>query len=195
MAQTRRPLTPGPAPALSPDEPTLEQTRNAPTRILARIAIVAIVVGIAVMWGFAFFGPRDSPGRLDDRAFPTAAEPICQAAKADLDALPPAFEAANAGARADVIVQGSDRLDRMIADLRTQVPAGANHDGIEQWLDDWGQYVQDRRDYAAQLRVDPGARFAVTQSDRDKSQITKAVDLFATVNVMGSCATPDDLGG
>ena len=50
-------------------------------------------------------------------------------------------------------------------------------------------------EYAAQLRIDPNARFAVTQSDRDKAQITKAIDLFATVNVMGSCVTPDDLGG
>jgi hypothetical protein len=195
MAQTRRPPESGPRPAPARAAPTLEDTRRSPGRIVARVAIVLTVVGIAVMWGFAFFGSYESPGRLEDRTFPTAAEPICKVAKAEVDALPPAFVAKSATERADVIVQGSDRLDRMIAELRTKVPPGDDAAGINQWLDDWGRYVLDRREYADQLRLDPNARFLVTQSDRDRSQITKGVDLFATVNAMGSCVTPTDLGG
>ena len=36
-------------------------------------------------------------------------------------------------------------------------------------------------------------RFAVTQSERDKSQITGALDRFARINEMAACKIPDDL--
>ena len=69
----------------------------------------------------------------------------------------------------------------------------AETDAELQWLEDWQVYVQDRRDYTAQLRVDPMTRFAVTQSDRDKRQVTSALDRFAEINGMGACVIPDDL--
>ena len=82
----------------------------------------------------------------------------------------------------------------MLAQLRTLVPVGAAETEAEtQWIEDWQVYVHDRRDYTAQLRVDPMTRFAVTQSDRDKRQVTSALDRFAEINAMPSCVVPDDL--
>jgi hypothetical protein len=189
---TRTPRRHEPAPR---DEGGLEDTRRTPLAILGRAAIVVMVLGIVLMWIYAFFGTHEVPGRLADKTFPTAAQPICQATLDKIEALPKANETPTPAQRADVVDQGTGYLDQMLADLRGKVPAAEPEHGIvTQWLDDWGTYVQDRRDYTAQLRVDATVRFAVTQSDRDKTQITKGIDHFADVNFMAACAVPDDLG-
>jgi hypothetical protein len=176
-----------------PAEPTFEDTRRSPTRIISRFLIVGLVLALAAMWAYAFFGDIPVPGRLDDRTFPAAAEPICARGRAGLDTLPRAFEATDASARADVVDRATTMLEAMVADLRPVVPAGADHDRLDQWLDDWDTYNRDRRDYSARLRQDPTARFWLTQSDRDKRQINEALDNFAKVNAMASCATPEDV--
>ncbi len=159
--------------------------------------MVIMVLGIVLMWVYAFSGNFlgvDVPGRLQDKTFPTAAQPVCQAAVDKVNALPKAFETPDPQKRADVVDQASTYLEDMLAQLRAQVPAAQpQHDIVTQWLADWETYVHDRRDYTKQLRVDPMARFAVTQSDRDKTQITQGVDHFADVNAMPACMTPDDL--
>jgi hypothetical protein len=182
----------------SPDDadggPGLDESRRSPWRIPARIAVIGVVVVIAVMWAFALFGHIDVPGQLADTTFPNAAEPVCKAAMAQIDALPPAPSTPDPNQRADVIDHANAILDQMLVDLRAKVPATQpEHDRINQWLDDWTTYVGDRKAYAAQLRVDRNARFYVTQSDRDNSQITNAIDNFATVNPMPDCATPQDV--
>jgi len=176
------------------DEATLEESRRSPWRVVSRVATVAIVVGIAVMWIVAFFGDHPTAGRMANRTFPTAAEPVCARARAAIGALPRAFESPSAAERAAVVDQGTATLEAMVDELRDIVPADPdNRARLEQWLGDWVTYNQDRRDYSKRLRVDPGARFYVTQSNRDKAQITKALDNFAVVNAMPSCATPDDV--
>jgi hypothetical protein len=182
---------PGTSPA---DEPTLEDMRRSPWALVSRVVIVAMVLGIAVMWIFAFFGNHTVPGRMDDRTFPTAAEPVCAGAKRAVDGLPPAFETKDdRQRRADVVDQGTALLEGMVAELRT-LPAGSEPGArIDQWLADWDTYNRDRRDYTARLRQDPDARFYMSQSDRDKGQITRALDNFARVNGMGSCDAPEDV--
>jgi hypothetical protein len=178
----------------SVDEPTLEDERRSPWRLVSRVVIVAMVAGIVVMWLYAFFGEVPAPGRLDDRTFPEAAEPICARARADLDRLPRAFETPRASGRADVVDRGTDLLSAMVAELRIAVPpAQPTRDRLNAWLDDWDTYLRDRHDYTARLRVDETARFYLTQSERDRSQINRSLDNFAKVNAMASCATPEDV--
>ena len=197
MTQTTRP--PRRQAPVPPDEGGLADTRRTPLAIVGRVAIVVMVLGITLMWIYAFFGKHDVPGRLADQSFPKVAQPICQATLDKIEALPKANETRTPSARADVVDQSSDYLDAMLADLRSKAPAAEPEHGIvTQWLDDWATYVKDRRDYTAQLRVDPNVRFAVTQSDRDKTQITKGIDHFADVNgeapnFMTACRVPDDL--
>jgi hypothetical protein len=191
-------LSDSPPPAVAPsansNSPDAAPKARTLGTLAGRTAVVIIVLVIAVMWIYAYFGHFDVPGRLPDQAFPTAAQPVCQAALDKIHQLPTANLSKTASDRADVVDQGSTDLEAMLADLRTKVPAAEPiHGEVSQWLDDWTTYVHDRRDYTAALRKDPTTRFAVTQSDRDKSQITNAVDNFATVNDMPACATPDDL--
>ena len=84
-------------------------------------------------------------------------------------------------------------LTAMIADLRPLAPTSPTRDAemAEEWLTDWETYVADRAAYAERLREDPNARFYV--SEKDRMQITKAIDNLAEVNDMPSCTTPGDV--
>jgi hypothetical protein len=175
-------------------EPTLEDERRSPWRRVSQAVILVMVIGIAVMWIYAFFGEVPSPARLEDRTFPDAAEPICARARAALDGLPKAFETDEAMARADVVDRGTTILAGLVTELRATVPAAQpTRDRLNLWLDDWEIYLRDRRDYTARLRVDPTARFYLSQSERDRRQINSSLDNFAKVNTMASCATPEDV--
>jgi hypothetical protein len=191
--RARRPAAPA-ATAPVDDVPTLEDERRSPWRRVSQGVIAVMLIGIVVMWLYAFFGDVPSPARLEDRTFPVAAEPICARARAELDALPRAFETPDHRDRADVVDRATSRLDAMVGELRATVPpAQPTRDRLNAWLDDWDIYLRDRRDYTARLRADPGARFYLTQSERDRSQINRSLDNFAHVNTMASCATPEDV--
>lgn len=182
-------MTNPPAPV---DDETAEPARL--WRTVSRVVVTAIALGIALLWIYALFANQPVPGRLDDRAFPLAAEPICKVAHDRIEALPKAQDTKTPAARADVVDQGTTILDGLLGDLRGRLPTTDPARGmVNEWLNDWSTYVHDRRDYTTRLRADSNARFYVTQSDRDGVQITNAVDRFAKVNDMPSCATPDDV--
>jgi hypothetical protein len=135
---------------------------------------------------------ENPPGRLQDRTFSVAAEPVCARAQQRVLALPPAWQTDTPTERSAVVVESVAILDAMVAELRT-LPVGSASERIDEWLTDWETYVADRLDYAERLAEDPTARFYVTQSDRDRRQITLAIDRFAETNEMPSCITPADL--
>ena len=198
--------TPPPPTGPSP-EPTLEETRRSPWRLLSRVVIVVLILGIAIMWIFALFGDHPVPGRFTDTTFPQAAEPICKAANDRVATLPRAFESPTAAARADVVDQATVHIETMVRELRVaNAPTLPYTARIGEWLTDWDRYIADRRDYSRRLRSitsatgqsDEGglgadAKFLLTQSDRDKAQITRAMDNFATVNNMPACKVPEDV--
>jgi len=107
-------------------------------------------------------------------------------------ALPPAWETDTPATRSDAIDESVVILNDMVAELST-LPTGTDQEAVDEWIADWQTYVEDRADYAKRLRADPLARFYVTQSDRDRRQITLAIDKFAETNAMPSCETPADL--
>ena len=162
--------------------------------IVGRVAVAVLALSLTAMWIYAFFGDHGVPGRLDNPTVPALAEPVCKATQDRIHELPRANQTDTAGARADVVDQASAELDTMLNQLDGLVPPDKPETlAVTQWIEDWRVYVQDRRDYTAQLRVDPMTRFAVTQSDRDRRQVTSALDRFANVNYMSSCVIPDDL--
>lgn len=186
-SSTPSPSTEGPAPA---DDDTKTSTK---TRI-ARIAGIGVFVAFGVMWAYVFAnqGKVHPAAWLEDRRFPEAAEPICAAAMADIDALPRAHESKTAVERAGVVEEATDRLVEMQEELRTVVPAGGEREKfIHMWVDDWSIYIEDRYAYAEALRQDESAEFLVTQ--KYGTQLSKSIDNFAQVNKMGSCETPDDV--
>ncbi len=183
---------------ISPTQPvpTATPRRRGPRvgTILAGLIAVSMI-GMWV-WVFAFHlgGTwRDQqPGQLDDPTFAVAAEPVCAATMSELAQLPPAWETDTPATRSDAIDESVVILNDMVAELST-LPTGTDQEAVDEWIADWQTYVEDRADYAKRLRADPSARFYVTQSDRDRRQITLAIDKFAETNAMPSCETPADL--
>lgn len=169
-------------------------------RLIGWWVAAAVVLAMLGMWGYIFVyhasgaWRSETPGRMDDPAFATAAEPLCQAAVRRTEALPEAWESETAAERAEVVATANAELRALVAGLgRIEVSGEGDRAMAEQWIGDWDRYVADREDYVERLRTDPTARFYVTQSDRDDVQITEAIDRFAAVNQMPSCITPDDL--
>ena len=156
--------------------------------------ILVMVAGIVVMWIYAFFGDVPSPARLDDRAFPAAAEPICARARADRPAAPGLRITRRRTTGPTSSTRPPTILDAWWPSCGPRHPRRSRtRDRVNAWLDDWDIYLRDRRDYTARLRADPGARFYVTQSERDRGQINRSLDNFARVNAMPSCAVPEDV--
>jgi hypothetical protein len=164
--------------------------RVTPTSVLLTLAML----GIITMWAYAYSGlaARNAPDYLEDRSWAAAAETTCAATLTRIHALPRAFEAPDAAARADVIDRADEELRAMLADLRSRPPSNPRDQAIvRQWLDDYDRYVANRADYAARLRSDAGARFYVDQ--KGAKQVTEPIDGFARSNEMTSCASPDDV--
>ena len=148
------------------------------------------------MWAGIFLGlfDRTAPGTMSDHSFSQAAQPICQATKDQLAALPKAFETTDHVARADVVDHTNIDLRAMIAQLRAIAPT-ADRDGrmAQEWLDDWSTYIGNREDYATRLRADASARFYETPKSSSSEQISQPIDRFAYVNKMYACDTPADM--
>jgi hypothetical protein len=185
------PTTP-PAPSGHDDDP------DAPSR--SRIALVATLVAVALLlggWIYVLFlyDPGLLIDELADKRFPTEAEQVCAAAKAELEQLPRAELATSPDQRADVVEQSNVILANMLADLRPLTPTTPERDAeaVPEWLDDWATYLGNRERYVENLRVDDEARFLESTKGSDTKGITRAINGFAQVNRMDSCTTPADL--
>lgn len=157
--------------------------------------MLLVVVGLTAMWAYALFGRPAVPGKLEDSDFPATAEQICTDSRAQLDQVPRSISVRSSAERAALVDQGTDILQGMVDRLAAAAPTTEpGRTIVAEWLDDWRTYLANRRDYAQRLRQDPNARFYVTQSERDSSQITAALDRLAKVNQMEACTVPDDVG-
>ena len=167
-------------------------------RRTSRILAVAVMACIAALWVYTLWGPtkKTAPGVLADPSWAVAAQVTCTRAAAAIEALPPAYSAPDAPARAEVIATANRALRTMLGDLEASAPAAElSNDGrmINEWLADWRTYMGDRDRYVVALEADPDARFYVTEKVKGQ-QITKPIDFFATYNDMPNCVTPGDLG-
>lgn len=183
----------------APAPPRDDAPGDAPTprwkQTAGRIA-VALAASSTLVWiGAIIYGAAADPkptGWLEDRTFPTAAEPICARAVADVDEFPPAHESPSPEARAEVIRDSTARLATMLDDLRAVVPATDDAKWIEMWIDDWGVHLDDRLDFARRLD-ERGRGEEFFESLKADTQISKSLDRFAEINEMPSCATTGDV--
>jgi hypothetical protein len=164
------------------------------SRIGQGLAIL-VVGGIILMWIYVFSGAaaEDPPDQLDDTGFAVTAEPLCAAAVDDIAALPSAGEAATAVERAEVLDDANAVLTAMVDDLaEIEVDTTRDRELVDLWIADWRIYIEDRREFADELRIDATAELLVTA--REGRQITLTIDRFASkvVNDMESCTTPLD---
>jgi hypothetical protein len=157
-----------------------------------RIVILVAVAVLAVMWFYVLFIAKPAtPDRLEDRSFPTAAEPICAATVTALhDAGLVDQRASSPQQRADFADRADAQLVTMVGQLRSIVPAsGETHDAVTAWLDDWDQWLRDREAWTAQLRAGEDAQFFEKQREGGEPN-SEALNAFAVTNDMKSCRTP-----
>lgn len=173
----------------------LDQGPNRSRKVLVIVGVALAATTIA--WLYIIFGyrPELMIDELADRTFPRQAEEICAAAKTQLAELPYANQARSAAERADTVDQSNRILAEMVTDLEPLVPQhpAEAREAVHEWLGDWKTYIEDRRDYATNLRKDSRARFLETPKGSPTKGITRAITAFAQVNRMDSCATPADV--
>ena len=168
------------------------------TRPTVALAAVFFIL-LAGFWGWIWYyhlsgyGERDMPDRLNELAWTSEAEQVCFAAEERIAALPGAHRADSADDRAEIIEAATAELELMIDQLEALVPRGDSRDAriTAAWLDDYRTFVDDRYRYADTLRVDPEARFLVTE--KQGRYITAPIDRFARVNEMEGCMAPGDV--
>lgn len=159
---------------------------------------LAVLAACVVFWG-AVLGlmlvrePGDPPDFLDDRSFPEAAEPICAEAMAEVEGFGSAAAVETIEERADLVDRQDEVFGAMVTELRAlPVPAGEQGDWVREWLDDWDTHVADRQRWAERLRAGEDPPFVETPKGAG-TRVSEAVDGFADVNDMPSCATFNDV--
>jgi hypothetical protein len=175
------------------DDPEGRWTRP---KVLAACLVFVLMAGF---WAWIFMyelgnkGEDDMPDRLDDLAWTAEADEICAATNARVAELPSAPSTETAAERADVIEEATASFDVMLDDLAALGPTGSSRDAVitAAWIDDYRIFLDDRLRFAAALRLDPDARFLVTE--KYGSHVTKPIDRFARVNEMEACMSPGDV--
>ena len=183
-----------PRPTASPGEsgPTGDAPRERFFTVGRTVGTI-IVALLAVMWIYLFVFGNDyhGPGWLTNRSFPPVAEKICNRAEDYISRLPAASQSKSSTHRADTIDRADKRLLQMQSELRAAVPDTSQAKYINEWLDDWTTFIQDRQSYADHLRQTPKAEFLVTP--KDGTQLSESLDNFSDVNNMAGCDTPHDV--
>lgn len=158
---------------------------------LAVLAVNAVFWGAILAWTLLADHGR-VPDQLEDRSFPTAAEPICASARAEVAALGnPAF-VRTIEERADLVDRQDAVFVAMVDELRALPrPDGEHGAWVAAWLDDWATHIADRQRWADVLHGGQDPPFVETA--RAGQQVSRAVDRFAEVNEMASCATLGDV--
>lgn len=136
--------------------------------------------------------PGHPPDYLEDRRFPTAAEPICAAAMARVESFGSAAAVDSIAGRAELVERQDEVFADLVAELRAlPVPGGEEGEWVRSWLDDWETHLADREAWAATLRQGEDPPFIETARGNDR--VSEAVDAFAETNEMPSCATFNDV--
>ena len=164
------------------------------------MGVVLAVASFVGIWGYVlylsfFVGRADPMDELSDDGWVESAEATCAPTAAALRRLPYANELEDPAERAEVLDAATERLERMVAQLRGLVPPNDPEEAraVARWLDDWEEFNRNRRAYAERFRAGLDEPFRVT--DRSGYQIDVLIDDFAAkANDMPSCAPPDDVG-
>lgn len=164
-----------------------------------RVGISLLVVVFATFWTWAlFFASKEAVNRIGDRAWADRAELICQDAKDSLVEMADFREIRDAGPeliveRAAIVDTATDILDRMVDDVAAVDPADRKGSQIVPlWEADYRVYLQDRRNFADQLRAS-GENLAFYETAADGIPVSERIETFAGDNDMPACAPPRDL--
>ena len=157
------------------------------------MAVVFVLIVLALMWIYAIFvaNPSATVDKLNDPAFGAAAEPVCRATVDELSRLGLVNQYARTPQDRAALVDRTDiELKMMVAQLRALRPRDpADASAVSAWLADWDQWLADHATWSAQLHRGENAQFFEKQRDTGEPN-SKALNDFALINEMPSCATP-----
>jgi hypothetical protein len=168
---------------------------------LLRIGLAVICLALLAMWIYAFFfATKEAAYRVDDDAWRERAEAICAAARAERLELvdteggfisDPTPE--QAIERAAIVDRATAILEAQVADIvSVQPPSDRDRSLISDYEAFWAILIADRRAYTDQLRAYDLSPYSETAVEG--GPVTNVLIDFAVVNLMPSCAPPDELG-
>lgn len=168
------------------------------SRFISRFVIGICIVGLLVMWIYAFgFASKESVNKIGDQKWTARAEEICKKAEEQRLALVDLRQISDAGVnalteRAAIIDEATDTLDNAVKEISAISPIDEKGKAIVPlWIADYKTLIQDRRDYANQLRTGVNASFS--ESMFEGLPISEKISTFAADNRMTSCKVPMDL--
>lgn len=187
---------PADAPDSDPSEASDETSGRGPLSRGIKVLALAAMAASFGLWGYAYSGlaERDTPDLLANPSFGPAAELVCEAATADVAALPNALDAVDGPDRAGQIMVATARFEDMVEELESLLD-GDDRDRqiLTDWLADWRVLLADRYRYADRIAQDPNAQFLITDtgvSERLDRRLTRLAD----TNDMPACGAPLDVG-
>jgi hypothetical protein len=169
-------------------------TRGAAWRLVG----VAAIVAFAGFWIWALlFASKEAVNRIGDRAWAERAQEICRDAGAARQGLADyrrvdEDDPAMLAERGDLIDRVTDVIERMLDDVVAVDPTDDKGRAIvPQWEADYRTYLEDRRQFADDLRSGRNEPFRETAVDG--IPISEKLEVFAGDNDMPACAPPHDL--
>lgn len=163
-----------------------------------RLIGLAAIVAFAGFWIWAlFFASKEAANRIDDRAWAERAQEVCVDADAERQALADyrrvdENDPAMLAERGDLIDRVTDVIERMLDDVMAVDPTDEKGRAIvPQWEADYRTYLEDRRQFADELRAGRNEPFRETAVDG--IPISEKLEVFAGDNEMPACAPPHDL--
>jgi len=169
--------------------------RATSSTVALRVFLTLLVVAMGVLWYYAFFlAPSGNPDRMEDRAWPEAAQHRCLAARDEISVLPTARQASTPAERARDLDRAT-RVVRVMVDDLGRIPGGTDHDRVlvAHWLDDWEVYVADRLNHAERLRTEGDVKPLMTALPSGAGSVLERMNGFARVNDMEACLDPGDM--
>ena len=160
--------------------------RRSPIR---KVVLVLGLSGFVAFWIWAlFFASKEAINKIEDRAWTERAEAICAEYDVQIRALD-AQASTDLAVRADLVDTSTDLFAAMLDEVMAVAPADEKGQAIVPlWEADYRTLLQDRRNYADQLRSGEDGPF--TETAVEGVPITERIETFAGDNEMDSCRPP-----
>jgi hypothetical protein len=177
-----------------------DKTPPSRTRLqhLGRLSILIACVLIGAMWLYAFvFASRESINKIYDDEWSARAQTRCERAaqeRTDLANLTRIDEddPQSLVIRAELVDKATDSLEEMVNDLEADSPSTEKGLAlVPKWIGDYRTYIEDRRDYANELRT--GVLTTFSETLVDDVPVSERIGKFARENEMRACQPPFDL--
>ena len=164
------------------------------SRSVVRLGLSTLVICLIAFWFWAFFlAPSGNPDRIEDRVWASNAENLCAEFRLTIQDLPLASTATTPNARANMIDEITVLVGSLVNSLES-LCGGTEDDRflIESWIYDWRIYIQDRNNYAEELRTEGDVAPLLTSLPSGSGSHLDRQNGFARVNDLDSCLDPGD---